>query len=403
MNKSSEIDRIVAHHEEPLNAKLGIRKQIPKGVQDKMTEKDCVALMRKICKARPDVVVSRDWWRKNSGLADKTWTQFFGKFSQFKQAAGIKLDRRANRLLLQVAKHSAADDLRALNVEKRSYAEKYNKPSTGRWKTILLSSDTHDKDCDPFAQRVYLDVARRLGSAEGCGVLTDIVHLGDLFDAPEFGRYDVDPRVWDPVGRIRWVHTNHFEPLRKFCPTEEFTLLEGNHELRISALLAAQTPAVKVVLSDLHGMTISSFLGLDKYEVNYVANGDLAAVDFTKGSVRNELEKNYWIWYNCFLGCHYPSGKTKGLPGAHGHHHKHLVWSFDSPVYGAYEWHQLGGMCSRYAGYCDAEKWNNGFSIVHIDTKTKSVQFEYINVGPTSCMAAGVWYERKRSELLGKV
>lgn len=387
----------------PLNTKLGVGPQLSKKVLDQMDREHCIQLLRQLCEERPDVVISRDWFRKNSGIPDSVWTQFFGKFSEYKQAAGIKVGRRANRLLLNVAKHSSADDLRSLNEERRSYGKKYLKPKSGRWRTILLSGDTHDKECDPFAQRIYLDVARRLGSGEGCGILTDVFHLGDLYDLPEFGRYDVDPRTWDPVGRIRWVDHNHWKPLRKFCPKEEFTLLEGNHEFRVGALLAAQTPAVKTVLSDLHGMTIASFLGLDKYKVNYVANGDLAAVDFTKSDVKKELERNYHILYNCFLGCHYSTGQRKGLPGAHGHHHKHLVWTHDSPVYGAYEWHQLGGMHYRFATYADGEKWNNGFALVHIDVKTKAVGFEYIVVGPTQCMAAGVFYERRKDELLGKV
>jgi hypothetical protein len=397
-------DKVVAAHEEmPLNTKLGVKCQIPQAIQRKMTQDDCIELLQRVCKARPDIVISRDWFRKNSGIMDSTWSSYFGKFSQYKAKAGIKVERRANRLLLNVAKHSAADDLRKMNKERRSYGSKYLKPKSGRWKTILLSGDTHDKECDPFAQRVYLDVARRLGSGEGCGVLTDIFHLGDLYDLPEFGRYTVDPREWDPVNRIRWVDSKHWKPLRRFCPNETFTLLEGNHEIRISALLAAQTPAVKVVLSDLHGMTIPSFLGLDNYEVNYVANADLAAVDFTKSDVKKELERNYHILYDCFLGHHFPTGQRKGLPGAHGHHHKHRVWSHDSPMFGAYEWHQMGAMHYRYATYADGEKWNNGFALVHIDNKTKAVEFEYITVGSTQCMAAGVFYTRRKNELLGKV
>ena len=387
---------------EPLNTKLGVKKQLPHWRQEKMTREDCMKRLKKLCVAHPDIIITRDWFRKNSGLADSTWTQFFGKFSQYKQAAGIKIERRANRLLLHVAKHSAADDLRALNKERRSYGAKYKKPKSGRWKTILLSGDTHDKECDPFAQRVYLDVARRLGTGEGCGILTNVFHLGDLYDLPEFGRYSVDPRQWDPVVRLRWVDREHWTPLRRFCPNEEFTLLEGNHELRVSALLAAQTPAVKVVLSDLHGMTIPSFLGLDKYEVNYIANGDLAAVDFTKASVKRELERNYHILYDCFLGCHYQTGQKKGMPGGHGHHHSWKVWTHHSPIFGQYQWMQMGGMHYRYATYADGENWSNNFALVHIDTKTKSVQWEVIDVGRTQAMAAGVFYERQPKELLGK-
>lgn len=386
----------------PLNTKLGVRKKLPKRLQDKMNRAGCIKLLQKLCKERPDIIITRDWFRKNSGIADATWTQFFGKFSQFKQAAGIKVERRANRLLLNVAKHSAADDLRAMNKERRSYGDKYLKPKSGRWKTMLVSGDNHDKMTDPFAQRVFLDVARRLGSGEGCGILTDVVHLGDLYDTPEFSRFNVDPREWDPVGRIKWVEKEHWEPLRKYCPREEFTFLEGNHCLRISGMIAAQTPAVRVVLSDIHGMTISKFLGLDKYEICYIANGDLAAVDFTKSDVKKELERNFKIFYDCFLLCHYPTGKAKGMPGANGHHHVHKVWPVDSPIFRG-EWTQVGAMHRRYATYCDGERWNNGFFLAHIDTKSKSSDIEYISVGPTQAMAAGVFYERRPNELLGKV
>lgn len=402
-------DKLVDAHEKavgekkvPLNATLGVKHQIPKVVQEKMTKEDCVELLQRICKARPDIIISRDWFRKNSGIADSTWNRYFGKFNQFKQAAGIKLDRRANRLLLHLSKHSAADDLRKLNEKRRSYGDKYLKPKSGRWRTILLSGDTHDIQCDPFAQRVYLDVARRLGTAQGCGAITDVFHLGDLYDCPEFSRYDTDPRDFDPVGRFRWVRDKHWKPLREFLPEAQFTLLEGNHELRISALIAAQTPAVKVVLSDFHGMTIPSFLGLDEWEVHYIANGDLAAVDFTKSGIKRELEKNYWVLYGCFLGCHYPTGQKKGMPGAHGHHHKLQIWPHHSPIFGAYSWVQLGSMCQRYATYTDGENWSNSFALVHVDTKTKAVNWEIIDAGQTQCMAAGKFYERRKNELLGK-
>lgn len=386
----------------PLNSKLGVGPLISSAQQRKMTEGDCILLLQGLCAGNPTRVITRDWFRKNSGLLDETWNQYFGKFNVFKEAAGIKIDRRANKLLLSIARHKNADDLRALNGLRRSYNGKYEKKTSGRWRTLLLASDTHDHECDPFCLRVFLDVARRLG-VNGSGTITDFFHLGDLFDLPEFGKYNVDPRTWDPVGRMKWVYNEYLSPLRSYLGDIPFWLLEGNHELRVSALIATQTPAVLAVLADLHGMTIPKFLGLDRYEVNYVANGDLAAVDFRKVDQKKELERNWHIMYDCFLGCHYPSGRSKGFPGAHGHHHKHIVWPGDSPVYGAYEWHQLGAQHYRYATYADGQKWNNGFALVHIDTKTKATEFEYVTVGSTQCVAAGKHYVREKHELLGKV
>jgi len=53
--------------------------------------------------------------------------------------------------------------------------------------------------------------------------------------------------------------------------------------------LADQTPALRAVLSDLHGMTVSKLLGLDEFGINYVAKADLGAYtkrDITTSSAR---------------------------------------------------------------------------------------------------------------------
>jgi hypothetical protein len=36
--------------------------------------------------------------------------------------------------------------------------------------------------------------------------------VGDIFDLPEFGKYGVDPREWDVVGRIKFAHENILAP-----------------------------------------------------------------------------------------------------------------------------------------------------------------------------------------------
>ncbi|WEU67300.1 hypothetical protein [Xanthomonas phage JGB6] len=69
--------------------------------------------------------------------------------------------------------------------ERSEYGEQYLRTDNGRYKTMLICSDLHDKEIDPFFLRVMIDTAQR--------VQPDVVcYGGDVFDLPEFGRYGVD-------------------------------------------------------------------------------------------------------------------------------------------------------------------------------------------------------------------
>jgi hypothetical protein len=86
-----------------------------------------------------------------------------------------------------------------------------------------------------------------------------------------------------------------------------------------------------------------------------------------------------------------------GLPGVNGHHHRHQVWGQFSPIFGAYEWHQLGSGHKRSASYCEGERWHNGFDIVHIDTKTRSTVHDYVTITDFA-VAGGKMYHRDPGE-----
>ena len=197
------------------------------------------------------------------------------------------------------------------------------------------------------------------------------------------------------MGRIKFAHTQILEPLRNACPNAQIDLIEGNHEARILKLFAEATPAVRAVLSDLHGMTLQSLLGLDRYEVNYVSKSNLSA--WTKSDLRKELSNNYRIYYETVLCHHLPQGETMGLPGCHGHHHRHTVNSHFSPVFGHYEWHQLGCGHKRSASYCEGERWGMGFALINVDTKTKATTFDYVPVSDFA-VSGGQWYYRQDNE-----
>jgi hypothetical protein len=157
---------------------------------------------------------------------------------------------------------------------------------------------------------------------------------------------------------------------------------------------------MRAFLSDLHGMTIAKLFQLDKFEINYIARCDLEALSWRKKDHDDEVARNYKVFYDCCVAHHYTDeGKRMGLPGFSGHIHRRQVWQMYSPIYGPYEWQQLAGMHVRQASYTDGQRWANGFALVHIHVPTKSVKFEYVDIGDFA-VAAGKWYERKPEENL---
>jgi len=349
---------------------------------------ECIAELRRVVSIDPDHVVSRNYFRVHSLISESTWNRYFGTFEEFKRQAGIKLSRNQHAVERNIAKHASVDNYRQLNIERRDWSDKYVRENDNRFKTIIVASDLHDKEIDPFFLRVLIDTAERVDPDA-------IVLGGDVFDLAEFGRYTVDPRDWDAVGRIRFVHDEILCKLREACPDAQMDIIEGNHEARLLRLLADATPALRAVLSDLHGMTIGKLLGLEKYQVNYIAQADLAA--WTKRDHDKELAQNYKVYWDAFLVHHFPHARNMGVPGVNGHHHKHQVWPMFSPMYGAYEWHQLGAGHRRRASYTEGEKWHNGFAIVNIDTQKKGVSFDYVPVSDFA-VSGGKWYHREKQE-----
>lgn len=607
------------------------QKNIPESetiFRENYTAEDCIEELRRLQNANQGKDINRVFYRNETKTSDSTWNRYFGTFDEFKRQAGLTLTRSQQRLEKQIAVHASRDQYEAFNEERRAYEGKYLRPNKNRFKTLLIASDLHDIDCDKFFLRVMTDVAKR--------AKPDVfVFGGDLFDLPEFGKYTVDPREWDVVKRINFVHKEILKPLREVIPNTQIDLIEGNHEcispdtevltdrgwmrarhlhegfniasypldgsridfnpplalrafslvesctvrgllstedislshkidldgelkpvkqflgknikvnrkrlalniqveqdapimdddvkygfaasfyqlrarlqmsrdefyrllsqlskrqlelglqamkdacklfnfkygryftsndrasrealqtacmlngmvaeLRTKSLyiydkipqttvqvkptgrqtvvaiqtkngtlitrnegvinftgncrlikhLADATPALRAVLSDLHGFTISKLLGLDEFEINYIAKADLKA--WTKRDENKEIANNYKVYYDSFLVHHLPQARDMGMPGCHGHHHKHIVWSAFSPNFGTYEWHQLGCGHKRSASYCEGEKWGIGFALAHIDTQTRATAIEYIPITDFA-VAGGKWYQRHESE-----
>lgn len=334
------------------------------------SREDCIAHLVAMAKAHPDQVITRNFFRVNSEISESTWNRYYGTFLEFKRQAGIVLSRHAHTLERSIAKHASKDEMRRMTAEKSSYEGKYLNPNKSRFKTAVIGSDMHDLFCDAFYRFMFIEAIKRIQP-------DTVVLAGDIFDMTEFGKYVQDPREYKPLERIKWVH-DLLEDIRAAAPNTQIELVEGNHEFRLLRHMTEATPALVTVLADLHGLTIPKILGLDKYEVNYTARMDLAA--FTERDIRGELHKNHLILWDALLIHHFPEGRNMGMPGVNGHHHKHQVWPGYNPMYGSFEWHQMGCGHIRKASYCSGEQWANGFAIAHVDTHSKSTVFEYIDV-----------------------
>jgi hypothetical protein len=350
---------------------------------------DCIAELRRIAEIDVERVVTRNYFRNHSHISESTWNRYFGTFEEFKRQAGLKLSRQQHALERNIAKHASVDHYRQLNIERADWDDKYLRENNNRFKTILTCSDLHDIEIDPFYLRVLIDTALR--------VQPDVICLvGDIFDLAEFGKYGVDPREWDVVSKIKFAHDKILRPLREACPDAQIDFIEGNHEARLLRQLADATPALRAVLSDLHGFTVGKLLGLEAFEINYIAKGDLSS--FTKRDFEKELQNNYKVYYEAVMCHHFPHARNMGLPGVNGHHHSHQVWPMFSPIFGAYEWHQMGSGHKRSASYCEGEKWHNGFALINVDTHTKATNFDYVAVTDFA-VSGGKWYHRNLDEM----
>lgn len=356
--------------------------------REEWTAEDCIAELRRVAELDTDRVVSRNYFRIHSSCSESTWNRYFGTFNEFKRQADLTLTRQQHALERQIAKHASVDHYRALSKEREDYAGKYQRGNDARFQTVIIASDLHDEEMCPFFRRVLIDTIKRVQPDAFC-------IGGDGLDLPEFGKYSVDPREWGPTRRIKVMH-KFLEDIREVAPDAQIDWVEGNHEYRLLRHLGDQTPALKVVLEELHGMTIRKLLGLDTYEVNYIGKADLSA--YRERDITKELGRNYHIYHDCLMVHHFPEGRSMGLPGVNGHHHKHISWPQFSPVYGAYEWHQLGCGHQRDASYCSGEKWHMGFMIANIDTQTRQVNFDYVPVTDFA-VSGGKFYYRMPSEV----
>jgi hypothetical protein len=365
---------------------LGLMSERLKKFDTSATADNCILDLRRLQEIHPDKSITRNFYRVHGKYSDATWQQHFGTFHEFRRQAGLELSRDQHSLERQIAKHASLDVYRSFYEEEvLPYHLKFEKNTTGRFKTILVGSDFHDLEVDPFMMSVFIDTAKRLQPDH-------IVLNGDVFDNPEFSKYDLDPRDFDILKRFNYVKKHIFGALRRVAPEAQIDLIAGNHEARILKILAAKTPAMKVLLSDVMGLTLSDVFGLDEFEINLVCKLDLAA--FSQPDINSEVKENFKVFYDTFVCSHYRSMKF-GLSGTSGHtHHPHQSTFCNIPR-GKLLWTTTGCMAHTRMGYTEGmDDAQQSFLIGHIDTHKKNIAQEHLVVGGDQIVVHGKRYLR---------
>jgi len=336
------------------------------------TKEDCIEDLRKVALEVTLGRISRNFYREHGKYSDSTWNSLFGTFQEFRRQADLELSRHQHKLERTIAKHAAHDHYKVYyEKEYAPFFRKYEKPKINEGiRRIMVISDLHDKECDEFTLSTFV--------AECIRKQPDVICLnGDVFDLLEFGKYSVDLREIDILGRFQYVWNNVFAPLRKGCPDAQIDFIIGNHEFRLLRLLADATPNVRVLLSDVMGLELKDVFKLDDYQINLVSKFNLGA--FSNKDVEEELRRNYQIYYGCYVVCHEPDKNLMIMSGTNGHHHRlsQLSDAFPSPDTGKTHqvtWVQTPAGHKKDASYLqNMSKWNTGFLEVIINVEEKEV------------------------------
>jgi len=89
---------------------------------------------------------------------------------------------------------------------------------------------------------------------------------------------------------------------RKFLQGSVALTIFGGSTLSSVNLLADKTPEVRVLLSDVMGITLNHVFGVDEFEINLISKIDLKA--YTKSDKENQLRENYMVYYDCLVVGH---------------------------------------------------------------------------------------------------
>lgn len=347
---------------------------------------DLIDDLLRVQEENPDKVISRDFYREHGLHCDYHWRNKFGTFVEFRRQAGLGESREEAKFQNQVAMHASMDPIKEFQeTQVAPWCGKYEKEHSGKGlKSILIGSDFHDIDADPFVLQVFMDTAKR--------VQPDFICLaGDIFDLYDFSRFDLDPRQTSMRDRIIFVRECIFRPLREACPNAQIDMIAGNHEHRLIKHLASKSPMTRTLM-DLSGVTFSQLLQLDDFKINLICKFDLSV--YKPADVLKEVRKNYKVYCNCFTVSHEYNDRFVNA-GCSGHSHHPKTVTRVNEVTGNTFWITLGSIAKVDFEYVEGMvSYQNGFLLIHINEETKEIIPEPVIFTENYASVGGQFYRR---------
>lgn len=345
---------------------------------------DLINDLRHVQGLNPSKHITRTFYRNEGKYSDKTWGARFGTFQEFRREAGLEHHRGAQRMERDIASHAAMDRYRGFyEIEILPWVGKYEQEHTPGMKTILVGSDFHDVQSDPFVLDVFLDAAKRAKP-------NVIILNGDVFEFAQFSKYNFDPRAIDIRAAFEFVRDRIFSPLRELCPDAQIDFIIGNHDWRILHHMADRTPYI-VPLMDLMGISLSQLFGLDAFKINLICKADFSAYQIKDSHV--ETKKNYKVYFETLLVGHHPG--NYGICSIAGHTHAPLYKSTVNELAGAYFQLTLGCIAKVDFEYVKGlNHYSQSFALVHINPETRECVPEHVVFTHNFCVFGGVVYRR---------
>lgn len=330
---------------------------------------------------------SRDRYREHGHYSTSLAVYLFGIWAEFQRKAGIKEPLGVRRVMHNISKTSRAQDV-------AGYADQNVLPWNGAYNSldlskesvqILVGSDFHSAFADPFALRVWRDVA----SAEQPD---GIRFNGDLVDFPRLSRHRQLPGHFAlNLQQEIDLGVKIMADTRQAAPNSDLKLVMGNHDVRLVTALADAAP----VFSTLRCLRYSELFRLDELEVGLVCRSNF--LNPSSQHQKRDIAQNWETIADLFTIVHgFLCGKDaprKHLDrfmrfGTNGHLHNPEMVSGGSDATGVLQWWQTG--CMAYPPAVAAEYmpgpiafsgWTCGFLMARVFPGLRHVTADYAMVG----------------------
>jgi hypothetical protein len=246
---------------------------------------------------------------------------------------------------------------------------------TAKVKTAVVVSDTHVPYQDEPSLNVIESITKDLNPEQ-------VIHLGDLLDCYTISRFLKDPTRMEGLQEEIDEAKKVLERFNRVAPRAKKTLLEGNHEARLSKTIASMDgPARELARleSFQEAMKWPSLLNIQKYKWGWVGENKQPTTEL----IPNMLFKHGTVVRKFSGYTARGEWENYGMNGASGHTHRLSVYHH-STIRGSSFWVETGCTCSLKPEYMVFPNWMNGFVVISYDhTGPLSVESVQIQNGST--------------------